>query len=298
VLDELDHEVSRRGAFHAHFGTAEHMVRLRVLGHDAIAPGADGRVRLHLPVALPLVPGDRYILRESGRGETVGGGEVLDVAPVLSARHARPSRSVERVIAERGWVRADELVRLTGESRPVSFGQWVVSPEAAAATEKALRDAIGVAGQLGMDVSALDERSRAVLGSLPDVSIDAGRARLRGADALVEHPFLAALSLHPFSPPDPDGVDRAVLRELVRRGVVVEQDGVYFAPEAIEQAADATAMLLGAHPEGVTVAQVRDALGTTRRYVLPLLARLDTTGVTRRRGDVRIAGPRLPAVGR
>jgi selenocysteine-specific elongation factor len=104
--------------------------------------------------------------------------------------------------------------------------------------------------------------------------------------------------LHPFSPPDPDGVDRAVLRELVRRGVVVEQDGVYFAPEAIEQAADATAMLLGAHPEGVTVAQVRDALGTTRRYVLPLLARLDTTGVTRRRGDVRIAGPRLPAVGR
>ena len=27
---------------------------------------------------------------------------------------------------------------------------------------------------------------------------------------------------------------------------------------------------------------------------MPLLARLDNTGVTRRRGDVRIAGPRLP----
>ena len=47
-------------------------------------------------------------------------------------------------------------------------------------------------------------------------------------------------------------------------------------------------------PDGVTVAQVRDALGTTRKYALPLLAHLDATGVTRRRGDLRIAGPRLP----
>ena len=42
-------------------------------------------------------------------------------------------------------------------------------------------------------------------------------------------------------------------------------------------------------------AQVRDALGTTRKHALPLLAHLDATGVTRRRGDVRIGGPRLPA---
>jgi selenocysteine-specific elongation factor len=47
-------------------------------------------------------------------------------------------------------------------------------------------------------------------------------------------------------------------------------------------------------PDGVTVAQVRDALGTTRKHALPLLAHLDATGVTRRRGDVRVGGPRLP----
>ena len=51
------------------------------------------------------LPGDRYVLRESGRSETVGGGEVLDVAPVLPASKARPDRSVDRVIAERGWIR-------------------------------------------------------------------------------------------------------------------------------------------------------------------------------------------------
>ena len=56
------------------------------------------------------------------------------------------------------------------------------------------------------------------------------------------------------------------------------------------------AELLAENPEGVTVAQVRDGLGTTRKHALPLLAELDATGVTRRRGDLRIGGPRLPAL--
>ena len=43
-----------------------------------------------------------------------------------------------------------------------------------------------------------------------------------------------------------------------------------------------------------TVAQFRDATGASRKFVLPLVAELDARGVTRRRDDVRIAGPRLP----
>ncbi len=77
-------------------------MRVRVLGDRPIAPGTDGAIRLHLPHPLPLLPGDRFVLRESGRSETVGGGEILDVDPVLPASRARPDRSVERVVAERG----------------------------------------------------------------------------------------------------------------------------------------------------------------------------------------------------
>ncbi|HEX9991554.1 MAG TPA: SelB C-terminal domain-containing protein, partial [Acidimicrobiales bacterium] len=65
---------------------------------------------------------------------------------------------------------------------------------------------------------------------------------------------------------------------------------------AVEAAAAVVARLLADRPGGVTVAEVRDALGTTRKHALPLLAHLDATGVTRRRGDLRVAGPRLPAV--
>ncbi|PLS76276.1 MAG: selenocysteine-specific translation elongation factor [Actinobacteria bacterium] len=302
VLASLDHDVSRRGAYQAYIGSGEHPVRMRVLGAEALAPGAVGLVRLHLPVALPLLPGDRYVLRESGRAETVGGGEVLDVAPVLPAYRARPTRSVDRVISERGWVEAEVLERLTGERRPATVGgRWVVDPGVRTAAEERLAAAVDEAGPLGLDVAGLDERERALLAGLDGVTVDAGRAK-RGAggegaagDPLAGHPYLAALQASPFSPPPPEGVDRAELRELARRGLVVEREGVWFSPSALEEAARIVARLLVTSPEGVTVAQVRDALGTSRKYILPVLAHLDASGVTRRRGDLRIGGPRLPA---
>ena len=55
------------------------------------------------------------------------------------------------------------------------------------------------------------------------------------------------------------------------------------------------ARLLAVNPDGFTVAQFRDATGASRKYALPLVAELDARGITRRRDDLRIAGPRLPA---
>ncbi|MEY2422756.1 MAG: selenocysteine-specific elongation factor [Acidimicrobiaceae bacterium] len=297
VLGALDHEVSRRGAYVAYIGSGEHPVRLRILGPDAIAPGERGLVRLHLPVALPLVPGDRYVLRESGRSETVGGGEVLDIAPALRASKAQPDRSVDRVIAERGWVDTGELERLTGERRAPTVGRWVVDAAALADTVERLQTMVNAAGPLGLDVAALDERDRAVLATLDAVVVSGGRAATAGGDdPLAGHPFVAALEAAPFMPPSAGelGVDRAELRELMRRGLVVEQDGVWFAPSAIDSAAATVGALLRSRPEGVTVAEVREALGTTRKWAVPLLTILDARGITRRRADVRVAGPRLP----
>jgi selenocysteine-specific elongation factor len=151
------------------------------------------------------------------------------------------------------------------------------------------------AGPLGVDRAGLTDRQRAVLPLLEGVVVEGGRIRAEAVgDPLAGHPFVAALEASPFSPPDPLGVNRAELAELVRRGLDVEREGVYFAPAALDDAAHRVATLLAANPEGVTVAQVRDALGTTRKHALPLLAQFDATGVTRRRGDVRIGGPRLP----
>jgi len=297
VLEGLDHPVSRRGAFQVYLGSGEHPVRLRVLGEEAIGPGKVGAVRLHLPVPVPLLPGDRFIVRESGRDETVGGGEVLDVAPVLTASKARPSRSVDRVIAERGWVAAHDLERMTGERREPTVGRWVVAPAALDVALRELRDAIEGAGRLGVDRAGLTDRQRAVLPLVDGVVVEGGRVRPEAlGDPLAGHPYVAALEASPFSPPEPAGVNRAELTELVRRGLIVEREGIYFAPTALDEGARRLARLLSEHSEGITVAQVRDALGTTRKHALPLLNHFDATGVTRRRGDVRIGGPRLPQI--
>jgi selenocysteine-specific elongation factor len=295
VLPSLTHAVSRRGAYFAYIGSGEHPVRLRVLGPDSITPGNTGVVRLHLAAPLPLVMGDRFVLRESGRDETVGGGEVLDVAPALPASKARPSTNVDRVVAERGWVTAEDLEALTGERRDPTLAGWVVDPAALASARSTVRERVAASGDLGLDIATLDARERAVLALLDDVQVDAGRARpIATLDPFADHPFLAVLDIAGVSPPDPTGVDRVELRELVRRKLVVERDGAYFHPRAIELATSVAADLLQVHPDGFTMSQFRDALGTTRKHALPLGTELDSRGITRRRGDLRIAGPRLP----
>jgi len=69
---------------------------------------------------------------------------------------------------------------------------------------------------------------------------------------------------------------------------------VYFHSDTIDAAAAIAAELLRQSPGGFTVAEFRDATAASRKFVLPLVAELDGRGVTRRRDDVRIAGPRLP----
>ena len=297
VLAGLAHPVTRRGAYVAYIGSGEFPVRLRVLGPDAIEAGGTGFVRLHLPVRLPLVMGDRFVLRESGQQVTIGGGEMLDVDPVLAASKAAPDRSVERVVAERRRVDVDLLERLSGEKRPPDVGRWAVDPAELDQVTAELRGRLDQAGPLGLSIAVLDDFERAVLGSLDDIEIAGGQARTAGdADPVAGHDFVARLAAEPFAPPEPDGVDRQELRELVRRGDLVEESGVYFAATALEQAALAVARLLAAKPDGITVAEARDAWGTTRKFAIPLMNRLDASGVTRRRGDLRIAGPRLPEI--
>ena len=296
VLSNLDHEVSRRGAHAVYAGSCELPARMRILGLETLSPGETGLVRLHLPRRLPLLPGDRYVLRESGRGETIGGGTVLDVDPVLPASRANPDLSIDRVVAERGWLEADRLVLLTGQRREPDVGRWVVSPSVLDDARARLRDAVDDAGPLGLDIAGLDEKDRAVLSLMEDVATEGGRVRLIGqSDPFADHRYTAALENAPFTPPDPEaaGVDRGEVRELVKRGLIVEQDGVFFAATALETARSVLAEMLVEQPDGVTVAEVRERLKTTRKYALPLLAWLDGHGATRRRGDVRIAGPRL-----
>jgi selenocysteine-specific elongation factor len=99
------------------------------VAHLQLAPGQEAFARLKLPQAALLLPGDRFIIRQFSPVITIGGGVVLDAAPVrrmpgqsdllkilaggnagmvLSARIARRQRegiSMSGLVAETGWVK-------------------------------------------------------------------------------------------------------------------------------------------------------------------------------------------------
>ena len=45
-------------------------------------------------------------------------------------------------------------------------------------------------------------------------------------------------------------------------------------------------------PDGLTIAEIRDLLGTSRKYVVPMCEYLDRIGVTKRSGNKRVPGTR------
>ncbi len=294
VLDAVDHNISRRGAYLVYLGSGEHPAKLRVLGPESIPPGKHGKVRIFIEDELPLMLGDRYILRDSGRGETVGGGKILDPQPLLKSSIAAPDANVDRIISEHGWISVEHLETLTGERRNPTVGNWIVDPPLVDELKYEVLQLIEEGGALGVNLSALSQHQRDIVDLLSNIVLEGNYLRREGKDNLADHSFLQELEVNLFKPPEPTSVDKPELRELVRRGLAIEEGGIYFSPQAIQEATRILSLMLQEAPEGITVGEIREKLGTTRKYVLPLLAHLDNSGITVRRGDVRLAGKRMP----
>jgi selenocysteine-specific elongation factor len=100
---------------------------------------------------------------------------------------------------------------------------------------------------------------------------------------------LADLADAPFSAPDAErmaelGLDARAAAAAERAGLLRRLPGnVLLAPDAPQRAA----RILAGLPQPFTATQARQALGTTRRVVIPLLEWLDRAGVTRRLPDDR-----------
>ena len=97
-------------------GTAERRARVALIGAAPIAPGERGFGRVHVEGdGLPLLPGDRFVLRgfsrEAGVGSTLGGGVVLDVAPP-HRRRRDPALETELERLDRGDLATGLAVRI------------------------------------------------------------------------------------------------------------------------------------------------------------------------------------------
>ena len=101
------------------------------------------------------------------------------------------------------------------------------------------------------------------------------------------------LGAKPLDPPSrkelaPDDLARQALRFLIQSGEATElSEDVVLLSEHFRAATDAVTQFLREKGSG-TVSDLRQALSTSRRIVVPLLERLDKNGVTVRQGDRRV----------
>jgi selenocysteine-specific elongation factor len=109
------------------------------------------------------------------------------------------------------------------------------------------------------------------------------------AGALLER--LRAAGHEPPAHDSFDAADQALLARLRHAGRAERVGPFTFHPEALEAVRGRVVAILRA--EGtITLARLRDELGTSRRYAQALLEHLDALRVTRRVGDERVPGSR------
>jgi selenocysteine-specific elongation factor len=94
------------------------------------------------------------------------------------------------------------------------------------------------------------------------------------------------------SRPSAARVVEEAMRAMVKMGELVPVGGgLLFHSEALKKATETITRHLREHGR-ITVAEARDLLGSSRKYLVPLLEHMDKAGYTIRQGDYRIAGGR------
>ena len=100
--------------------------------------------------------------------------------------------------------------------------------------------------------------------------------------------FLQSLEREPYSPPTGQPLDAELLSALAEQGKVVRVgDSVVFAAAAYREMTGRIVAHIREHGR-ITVAEARTMFNTSRKYILPLLERMDQEQITRRAGDERV----------
>ncbi|KRF44334.1 translation elongation factor [Terrabacter sp. Soil811] len=312
----LTGEVPDRLSAHlmVHVGTHAAEARVRPLGGPA--------ARLTLPSLLPLVAGDRLILRDPGSRQ-LHGALVVDADPprlqrrgaaaaradVVARQGSRPDLGQE--VGRRGAMTVEAALalgnRVPGGSRPAAsvarHGQWLVSDAAwrewadrlrAAVQRKAAGDPLDPTLTLEAGRAAAGAPDRALLADLTayaGLAVRDGRVGLPGHwEALPEQVQAALRTLEarlgdePFAAPEQ--------RELQALGLGPREVAAAVRAGRLVRLDDDVVLLptgparamrvLAGLPQPFTTSEARVALASTRRTVIPLLEHLDGRGWTRR----------------
>jgi len=297
-----------------HVGTASVPARLRPFGAD--------HARLVLDRPLPLVLGDRLVLRDPGSRSVLGGARILDADPPELRRRGDGAHWAERLsgmdpagdilgeVAARGAVQVDHLRKLGllpghGTEAPQGvrvFGDWWVHAPVLEAWQHRLRTAVEALQEKDPLVPGLSMGAARDLLRLPEERLlshlirgaeleqEGGHIRLPGSQDNLGPIELAIVQLErrlsaaAFHAPEAD--ELAALGLGARELAAAERTGRLLRLRdgvVLLPTAPALAMrTLAGLAQPFTTSQARQALDTTRRIAVPLLEHLDSRGWTKR----------------
>jgi selenocysteine-specific elongation factor len=283
----------------------------------AIAVAAGDRFVLRLPSPSMTIAGGRFAdvaprkhqRREASVTESLerrAAGDVLQeelrkyprgvtVSALLKATLSNDS-GIEGLDARRAgdWLWAtehwDALVRRVSRELAAYHAEHPLRP---GMPREELRSRAGIAPAAFVQVVRALVEAGAVAERDSELALPAHTVELQAIDGPAAR-IVDELGRIPFAPPSlmeamqKTGATVEVVRALERRGDLVRlSDDVAFTREAYSEAV-AIVKEMAAGGGSVTVAQLRDRLGASRRPVLALLEHLDSQRVTRRVGDARV----------
>jgi selenocysteine-specific elongation factor len=311
-----------------HHGTRSTNARVRLTDREELEPGARALARLRLDEPFVTLRGDRFVLRSmdgvtigggtvldpSAKGrrpdpswlEALESGDAATAVPLALARRPAEGMTTEDLTLALGFS-TDEVSRAVETSEGVeTVGEiHAAAGEVAAARERLLealerraaerpqspeltvaeaRTATGLSTPLA-DALLVEMESEAVTLTGTGVSLkDANRVPPeleREAEQLLED--LRAAGLQP-----PTAEPTPAMRLLLKRKDAVELGNSLFAArEAAESVLEQIKTICRERGE-ISLAGLRDRLGTSRKYAQAWLEYSDSSGVTSRTGDVRV----------
>jgi len=267
-------------------GTAAVTARVRAL--------ADGFARVRVEEPICALPGEHFIVRRGN--ETLGGGRVLDPAP--RRKQSERLAAITRLLERRALVSTPDLPK--DAPCDAALEERLLAALATFHEQHAAQDGASLPwcrNCIGQDA----DRILASLERRGAIAVERAVVRLARFDALGGLPeperalasaIEAAFRDAGLQPPEAREVTRgdarreALYRLLVSRGRLVRAGPVVFHRDAIVRLRKALATAFPP-PAQFTVSQARELVGSTRKYMVPLLEFLDASRHTRRAGDLR-----------
>jgi selenocysteine-specific elongation factor len=358
LLPDAPAPLRPRQRVRVHIGTREVMARVHLLDREGLDPGQTGYVQLRVEGPVVALPRDRYVIRSYSPMVTIGGGELLDVAPDKSRRN--PARVARLRSLEMGGplaVLEAHIARVGGGGARVAtlrartpFGpaelrtllqdlvaqqrvllvdrEWYVHAQTAERIRQEAEAALSAFhAREPLKAGMSKEELRTRLGSLEERVFLALLERFAAAGALVvdrdkvrqaghavrltpaqqamsdrlEAEFRAAGVAPPtleeaFTKLGLDGGSGQAIAQLLVDGrrLVRIREGLYFHADPLQAAVGQVLDFLRQR-HAITPQEIKDLLGISRKYAIPLLEWLDTQRLTVRVGDRRVLREGAPS---